>query len=64
MEKLVMPFEGYADWLSDLKSRIQTARMRAEPLVAYLIVHEDMLVFNSTTLASIGLFARSYVSGQ
>lgn len=29
MEKLVMPFEGYADWLSDLKSRIQNARLRA-----------------------------------
>lgn len=29
MEKLIMPFEGYADWLSELKSRIQNARLRA-----------------------------------
>jgi predicted nuclease of restriction endonuclease-like (RecB) superfamily len=29
MGKLAIQFEGYTDWLSDLKSRIQTARMRA-----------------------------------
>lgn len=28
MGKLTTQFEGYTDWLSDLKSRIQTARMR------------------------------------
>lgn len=29
MGKLTTPIEGYADWLGELKTRIQTARMRA-----------------------------------
>lgn len=50
MEKLVMPFEGYADWLSDLKSRIQNARLRAalavnaELVRLYWEIGRDILV--------------------